>query len=51
MKHIYTFLCLFLLSGVAFADDNYEKGRSAYGNGQYEEAIDWLKRSAEAGYD
>ena len=51
MKYIYTFLCLLLLSGTASVDANYEKGRSAYGNGQHEEAIDWFKRSAEAGYD
>ena len=51
MKHIYTFLFLFLFSGVAVADDYYEKGRSAYGNGQYEEAGDWFRKSAEAGYD
>ena len=48
---LYISLCLFLLSAAAFADDYYEKGRSAYGSGQYEEAIDWFRKSAEAGYD
>jgi hypothetical protein len=51
MIRIYTFLCLFLLTSVAFADDYYEKGVQAYGSGQYEEAVDWFRKSAEAGYD
>ncbi|SVE41051.1 uncharacterized protein METZ01_LOCUS493905, partial [marine metagenome] len=40
-----------MLTGVAVADDYYEKGRSAYGSGQHEEAINWFRKSAEAGYD
>ena len=50
MKHIYTFLFLFLFSGVAVADDYYEKGEKAYRSGQYEEALDWFRKSAQAGY-
>ena len=50
IRHLYAFLSLFIFSCVAFADDNYQKGMEALGNGQHEEAIDWLRKSAEAGY-
>ena len=50
-KILFPFVCLFLLSGVAFADDYYDKGKAAYGSSQYEEAINWFRKSAEAAYD
>ena len=41
---------LLLISGPAVADDYYEKGEKAYRSGQYEEALDWFRKSAQAGY-